>query len=167
MQQQFRGIYTALVTPFSEDGSVDVKALKNLVDDQIEAGVHGIVAVASTGEGATLDETDHCLVVDTCIEQANGRTLVIAGAGSNNTKRAVHLQKLMQKRGVAATLHVTPFYNKPTPEGMYQHFKAVAEATDLPLLLYNVPGRTGIDIQPATVLRLATDYKNIIGMKDA
>lgn len=150
----FQGCYTALVTPF-KDGKVDYPALKHLIELQIAGGVAGIVPVGTTGESPTLDMEEHLEVIQFVAQEVNHRCQIIAGTGGNSTAEAVHLSKAMKAMGVDATLQVTPYYNKPSAEGMYRHFVTVAEASELPVVLYNVPGRAGKEIPLATVARLA------------
>jgi len=161
----FRGSYTALVTPFA-DGAVDYAGLRALVDWQIESGTHGLVPVGTTGESPTLSHEEHRAVVETVIRQAAGRVPVIAGAGSNNTREAVDLARHAQEAGADGVLVVTPYYNKPNQEGLYQHFKAVAEAISIPIIVYNIPPRSVVDMSVATLARLA-ELKTIVGVKDA
>jgi 4-hydroxy-tetrahydrodipicolinate synthase len=163
----FTGVYTALVTPFDNAGALDLAAYRRLIDEQIEAGVSGLVPCGTTGEAATLTTAEHLEVVRTCVAQAKGRVLVLAGAGNNATAAAVELHKQVQELGVDGALHVTPWYNKPTQEGLYRHFRAVADAAPLPVVLYNVPGRTGVDLLPETLERLARDCSTIVGVKEA
>ncbi|HIF9221589.1 TPA: 4-hydroxy-tetrahydrodipicolinate synthase [Photobacterium damselae] len=162
----FSGSIVALITPLDAAGEVDYDNLRSLVEYHIAAGTTAIVAVGTTGESATLTVDEHIKVVLKTIEFANGRIPVIAGSGANATHEAVTMVKLFAGTGVAACLSVTPYYNKPTQEGLYLHYKAIAEATDIPQILYNVPGRTGVDLLPETVARLAK-LDNIIGIKDA
>ncbi|MGF1683686.1 4-hydroxy-tetrahydrodipicolinate synthase [Photobacterium minamisatsumaniensis] len=162
----FSGSMVALVTPLDEAGEVDYASLASLVEYHIDAGTDAIVAVGTTGESATLTVDEHVKVVLKTLEYAKGRVPVIAGTGANATHEAITFSKLFSGTGVAACLTVTPYYNKPTQEGLFQHFKAIAEATDLPQILYNVPGRTAVDLLPETVGRLAV-IDNIIGIKDA
>lgn len=162
----FQGSMVALVTPMREDGSVDENSLRNLVDWHVEQGSDAIVAVGTTGESATLDEAEHCKVIRQVVEFAAGRVPVIAGTGANSTTEAIQLTRCAREAGADGCLLVTPYYNKPTQEGLYQHFKAVAEAVDIPQLLYNVPGRTACDMLPETVGRLAA-IANIVGIKEA
>ena len=162
----FQGSMVALVTPMREDGSVDENSLRNLVDWHVEQGSDAIVAVGTTGESATLDEAEHCKVIRQVVEFAAGRVPVIAGTGANSTTEAIQLTRCAREAGADGCLLVTPYYNKPTQEGLYQHFKAVAEAVDIPQLLYNVPGRTACDMLPETVGRLAA-IENIVGIKEA
>lgn len=161
-----RGSLVALVTPMLEDGSVDTDSLAKLVEFHIENGTDGIVAVGTTGESATLDEQEHCGVVRQVVDMTAGRVPVIAGTGSNSTREAIALTRCAKQAGADACLLVTPYYNKPTQEGLYQHYKAVAEAIDIPQILYNVPGRTAVDMQTATVVRLSS-ISNIVGIKEA
>ena len=161
-----QGSIPALVTPMEENGSLDFASLKKLVEFHIEQGSTAIVAVGTTGESATLDMKEHCEVIRAVVEQARGRIPVIAGTGSNSTTEAIQLTKDAKSVGADACLLVTPYYNKPTQEGLYLHHKAVAEAVDIPQILYNVPGRTGCDMLPATAARLS-HIPNIIGIKEA
>lgn len=164
--QIIRGSIVAIVTPMLEDGSVDWKGLEKLVEWHIEQGTNSIVAVGTTGEASTLSVAEHALVIKEIIRVANKRIPIIAGTGANSTHEAIELTKEAKDLGADAALLVTPYYNKPTQEGLYQHYKAIAEAVDLPIILYNVPGRTGVDMQNETVIRLA-DIPNIVGIKDA
>lgn len=161
----FKGSMVAIVTPF-DNGKVDDKALKDLIDFQIENGTDAIVPCGTTGESATLSYDEHEMVVKTTIEAVDGRVLVIAGTGSNSTSETMMLTKEAEKAGADAALLITPYYNKPTQEGLYQHYKMVAEEVDLPLILYNVPGRTSLNMLPETVARLS-EMKNIVGIKEA
>ena len=156
----------AIVTPMFEDGSLDLDALRSLIDFHIDAGTDGIVIVGTTGESPTVDVAEHCLLIKTTVEHVNGRIAVVAGTGANSTSEAIELTAKAKTLGVDACLLVTPYYNKPTQEGLYQHFAAVAAAVDIPQILYNVPGRTSCDMSNGTVLRLAS-IKNIVGIKDA
>ena len=162
----FRGSMVALVTPMKADGSVDQESLRALVEWHIDQGTDAIVAVGTTGESATLDEAEHCDVIRQVVEYSGGRVPVIAGTGANSTTEAVRLTRCAQEAHADACLLVTPYYNKPTQEGLYLHFKAVAEAVDIPQLLYNVPGRTACDMLPETIGRLAAIH-NIVGVKEA
>jgi 4-hydroxy-tetrahydrodipicolinate synthase len=161
----FRGSYTALVTPFAE-GAVDYAALRALVDWQIDSGTHGLVPVGTTGESPTLSHEEHRVVVETVIRQAAGRVPVIAGAGSNNTREAVELCRHAEQAGADGVLVVTPYYNKPNQEGLYRHFKAVSEAIAIPVIVYNIPPRSVIDVSVETMARIA-ELKNVVGVKDA
>ena len=162
-----RGSITALVTPFAKDGSLDEKAFRAFVDWQIGEGTNGLVPVGTTGESPTLSHEEHRQVVKACVEVANGRVPVVAGAGSNNTEEAVSLARHAEQVGADAVLVVTPYYNKPNQRGLYAHFAAVAKATKLPLIIYNIPPRSIIDLLPETMGRLAHDFRNIVGVKDA
>lgn len=161
-----RGSITALITPFL-DGALDEKAFAALVDWQIKEGTHGLVPVGTTGESPSVSHEEHRRVIELCIEVAGGRVPVVAGAGSNATAEAVELTRFAEKAGADAVLSVVPYYNKPTQEGMFQHFSAVAGATSLPIILYSVPGRTVVDLTIDTIARLREAHDNIIGVKDA
>jgi len=162
---RFRGSFTALVTPFKHD-SVDEAAFRALVDWQIAEGTNGLVPVGTTGESPTLTHDEHKRVVEWCVDQAKGRVPVVAGAGSNSTHEAVELSQHAEHAGADAVLVVTPYYNKPTQEGLYQHFKAINDAIGIPIIIYNIPGRSVIDMSVATMARLFA-LKNIAGVKDA
>jgi 4-hydroxy-tetrahydrodipicolinate synthase len=162
----FSGSIVAIVTPMQADGSVDFRALDRLIDFHIDNKTDGIVAVGTTGESATLDVDEHIAVVRHVVEKVAKRIPVIAGTGANATNEAIHLTKLAKDAGADACLLVTPYYNKPTQEGLFQHYRAIAQAVDVDLILYNVPGRTACDMKPATVARLA-DIPNIVGLKEA
>jgi 4-hydroxy-tetrahydrodipicolinate synthase len=161
-----QGSMVALVTPMTADGGLDEDTLARLVEWHVAEGTDGIVAVGTTGESATLDEEEHCHVIRRVVELAAGRVPVIAGTGANSTTEAIDLTRCAKAAGADACLLVTPYYNKPTQEGLYLHHKAVAEAVDIPQILYNVPGRTGCDMLPETVGRLAA-VRNIVGVKEA
>ena len=167
MTARFRGSFPALITPMTETGAIDEAAMRKLVDWQIEQGSSGLVAVGTTGESPTVSAEEHKDIIALVIEQAAGRVPVIAGTGSNSTAEAVDYTTHAEKAGADAALVVVPYYNKPSQEGLYAHFRAIAQATSLPIFLYNVPGRTVADISVATVARLARDCDNIIGIKDA
>lgn len=162
----FHGSLVALVTPMQVDGAIDKQALDQLIEFHINNGTDGIVAVGTTGESATLDEQEHVEVIRRVVGRVAGRIPVVAGTGANSTREAIDLTRQAMEAGADACLLVTPYYNKPTQEGLYQHFKAIAEAVPIPQLLYNVPGRTAVDMQNDTVARLA-GISNIIGIKDA
>src|ERR1044072_1440714 len=162
---RFRGSFTALVTP-CKNGSLDEKAFRDIVEWQIAEGTNGLVPVGTTGESPTLSHDEHKKVVEWCIDQADGRVPVIAGSGSNSTAEAVELSRHAEKAGADAVLIVTPYYNKPTQEGMYQHFKAINDAIGIPIIIYNIPPRSVIDMSVDTMKRLF-DLKNIAGVKDA
>jgi 4-hydroxy-tetrahydrodipicolinate synthase len=161
----FKGSFTALLTPFAK-GKVDDKAFVNFVDWQIREGTNGLVPVGTTGEAPTLSHDEHKHVISLCIEAAKGRVPIIAGAGSNSTDEAIELTEFAKKAGAQATLHSTGYYNKPTQEGLYLHFKAISDAVDLPIIVYNVPGRAVVDISAQTMGRIA-ELKNVAGIKDA
>ena len=161
-----QGSIVALVTPMDADGAVDRESIDHLIEFHIDQGTDGIVAVGTTGESATLDEKEHCSVIRQIVESVAGRIPVIAGTGANSTREAVDLTRKAKQVGADACLLVTPYYNKPTQEGLYQHYKAVAQAVDIPQILYNVPGRTACDMLAETVARLAP-LKNIVGIKEA
>ncbi len=160
------GSIVALITPMDSSGEIDFQALKSLVEYHVEAGTSAIVSMGTTGESATLNVDDHVKVVMKTLDYAAGRIPIIAGNGANSTSEAITFSKLFQNTGLAAGLNVTPYYNKPTQEGLYQHYKAIAESSSLPQILYNVPGRTAVDMLPETVARLAK-IENIIGIKEA
>lgn len=161
-----QGSLVAIVTPMHQDGSLDLKALRALIDFHVTEGTDGIVIVGTTGESPTVNFDEHCLLIKTAVEQSAGRVPVIAGTGANSTTEAIELTSAAKSLGVDACLLVAPYYNKPSQEGLYQHFRTVAETVDIPQILYNVPGRTGCDIVNDTVLRLV-QLPNIVGIKDA
>lgn len=161
----FHGSIVALITPF-KDGKVDEKAFQSFVEWQVAQGTHALVPCGTTGESPTLSHDEHNRVVDLCIEAAAGKVPVIAGAGSNSTAEAVELTRHAKAAGAAAALVVTPYYNKPTQEGLYQHYKAIHDSADLPIIIYNIPGRSVVDMSIATMARLA-ELPNIVGVKDA
>jgi 4-hydroxy-tetrahydrodipicolinate synthase len=161
-----RGSITALITPFA-NGALDEKAFSNLVDWQIKEGTHGLVPVGTTGESPSVTHAEHRRVIEICVEVTKKRVPVVAGAGSNSTAEAVELTRFAEEVGADAVLSVVPYYNKPTQEGLFQHFSAVAGATDLPIILYSVPGRTVVDLTIDTIVRLREAHDNIIGVKDA
>lgn len=162
----FHGSMVAIVTPMAEDGALDLAALERLVEFHLENGTDGIIAVGTTGESATLDVDEHCTVIRRVVETVRGRIPVIAGTGANATSEALHLTRQAMEAGADACLLVTPYYNKPTQEGLYRHYKKIAEEVPIPQVLYNVPGRTGCDMLPDTVDRLA-GIPNIVGIKEA
>lgn len=162
----FNGTYTALVTPFL-NGKIDTSAFEKLIETQIAGGVDGIVPVGTTGESPTLDQDEHIKVIRLAKEFAQGRLKVVAGTGANCTKEAIELTQAAESLGIDGSLQVTPYYNKPSQEGLYQHYAAIAQATKLPIILYNIPGRCGIEISVETTMRLAHDYQNIVCMKEA
>ena len=166
MRTQFTGVGTALITPFTKSGALDEAAIARLAKRQIDAGIHFLVPCGTTGETPTLSSDERRRVVEIVLDVARGKAPVLAGAGGYDTKEVAHVAKEMHRAGVQGLLSVTPYYNKPTPEGLYQHFSAIADATPLPIVLYNVPGRTGCNIDAATLARLAT-IPNIVGVKEA
>ncbi len=161
-----KGSIVAIVTPMHADGSLDYPALDALIDWHVAEGTDGIVIVGTTGESATVTVEEHCALIKACVDRVAGRIPVIAGSGGNSTAEAINLTRYAKEAGADATLQVVPYYNRPTQEGMYRHFKAIAEAVDLPVILYNVPGRTVADMSNETILRLAA-IDNIVGVKDA
>ncbi len=165
--QSLIGTGVALITPFKKDFSVDIEALKRIVDFQIEGGIDYLVVLGTTAESATLSQAEKELVINTIIDANNQRLPLVLGVGGNNTAQVVEELKTIDLSKFTAVLSVSPYYNKPTQEGIYQHFKAVAEASPLPIILYNVPGRTASNMLPSTVIRLANDFKNIVAIKEA
>jgi len=166
MRSVFTGVGTALVTPFTTSGALDETAVRKLARRQVDAGIHFLVPCGTTGETPTLTPAEPRRIVEICVEEAAGRALVLAGAGGYDTREIIHAAGEMQKVGAHGLLSVTPYYNRPTPEGLYEHYKAIADSTPLPIIVYNVPGRTGCNVDPATLTRLAT-IKNIVGVKEA
>jgi 4-hydroxy-tetrahydrodipicolinate synthase len=164
-REMFSGTFTALVTPFRND-EVDVEALENMVEFQIQHGVSGLVPCGTTGETPAMSEAEDRVVVETVVRVANGRVPVVAGTGSNSTDMAIKYTRMAQEVGADGSLQVAPYYNKPTQEGLFRHFAAIAESTDLPLMLYNIPGRTSVTISAETMARLA-EIPNIVGVKDS
>ena len=161
----FKGVFTALLTPF-KNGELDEVSFRSFIDFQIESGIHGLVPVGTTGESPTVSHDEHKLAVEICVDQANKKVPVIAGTGSNNTAEAIELTNHACEKGADAALVVTPYYNKPNQEGLYAHYKAIAENSDIPILIYNIPGRSIVDMNLETMNRLF-QIKNIIGVKDA
>jgi 4-hydroxy-tetrahydrodipicolinate synthase len=166
MRTPFTGVGTALVTPFAKSGAVDEAGVRRLARRQIDEGVHFLVPCGTTGESPTLSEAERTRVVEICAEESGGRVPILAGAGGYDTREVIHSAQLMERAGANGLLSVTPYYNKPTPDGLFQHFTAIAESTPLPIVLYNVPGRTGCNIDPATLGRLSR-IPNVIGVKEA
>ena len=164
---RFRGVFTALVTPLDADGGIEWEALENHVNEQIAGGVDGLVPVGTTGESPTLATDEHIRVIETVVKAARGRVPVIAGTGSNSTVEALHLTREADRAGADAFVQVAPYYNKPSQEGLYQHFKMIAESTDKPLVLYSIPGRCGVEIAVETVARLSADCPNVCYIKEA
>lgn len=163
---KFEGVFTALITPFSLDGSIDEPNLRKLIDFQISEGISGLLPMGTTGESPTLSHEEHIRVIEIVIDQAEGRVPVIAGSGSNSTQEAIDITLQAMECGADASLQVAPYYNKPTQEGFYQHFKAIAEEVDLPMVLYNIPGRCGAGMTPETIARLS-ELDNVVGIKEA
>jgi len=166
MRTPFTGCGTALVTPFKSSGAVDEAAVRRLAKRQVEAGVHFLVPCGTTGEAPTLSAAERTRVVEIVVDEARGRVPVLAGAGGYDTREVGEAARAMQAAGASGLLSVTPYYNKPTPEGLYRHYQAIAEATPLPIVVYNVPGRTGCNVDPATLTRLAT-IPHVVGVKEA
>src|SRR3989344_1119014 len=163
----FKGAITAIVTPFLEDGGIDEASLRNLILFQIENKIDGIVPCGTTGESPTLSHEELNRVVKLAIDAANGKVPVIAGTGSNSTREAISMTKHASDNGADASLQVCPYYNKPTQEGLFRHFSSIAKAADIPIIIYNIQGRTGINMETATLARLAKEHSNIIGVKEA
>jgi 4-hydroxy-tetrahydrodipicolinate synthase len=166
MRRQWTGVGTALVTPFKKDGSLDEAAVRRLARRQIDAGIHFLSPCGTTGEAPTLSVEEKVRIVELVAAEAAGKVPVLAGAGGYDTREVIHLMRLMEKVGASGFLSVTPYYNKPTQEGLYQHYKALAESTSLPIVVYNVPGRTGINVEPQTLVRLS-ELPNIVAVKEA
>lgn len=166
MRKLWTGCGTALVTPFAGDGSVDEQAVRRLARRQIDAGIHFLVPCGTTGESPTLSEDERVRVVELVVEEAAGRVPVLAGAGGYDTHEVIHVARRMRQAGANGLLSVTPYYNKPTPEGLYQHYRAIADDVQLPIIVYNVPGRTGVNVDPVTLVRLST-IPGIAGVKEA
>ncbi len=163
----FKGVFTAIITPFKEDGSVDEECLKKLIDFNISAGVSGIVPCGTTGESPTLSHDEHDRVIELTVKHVNKRVPVIAGTGSNATSEAIRLSKHAEEAGADACLVVNPYYNKPTQEGLYRHFKAVADSVKIPIVVYNIKGRTGVNVETSTLMRIVKDCKNVVAVKEA
>ena len=166
MRQAFTGVGTALVTPFTKSAALDEAAVRRLGRRQIDAGIHFLCPCGTTGESPTLTDAEKLRIVEILVAEAGGRVPILAGAGGYNTKEVIELAREMEKRGASGFLSVTPYYNKPTQEGLYQHYKAIADSTALPIVVYNVPGRTGVNVEIATLVRLA-QIPNIVGVKEA
>ena len=163
----FKGAITAIVTPFKENGDLDEESLRNLVQFQIKNKIEGIVPCGTTGESPTLDYEEHEKVIEIVIDAAKGKAPVIAGTGSNSTREAIEMTKKAAESGADASLQVCPYYNKPTQEGLYRHFSAIAKAVDIPIIIYNIQGRTGVNMETSTLARLAKEHSSIIGVKEA
>jgi 4-hydroxy-tetrahydrodipicolinate synthase len=166
MRDVFTGVGTALITPFTKSLAVDEPAVRRLAKRQIDAGIHFLVPCGTTGETPTLSGDERRRIVEICVDEARGRALVLAGAGGYDTREIIHAASEMQKAGADGILSVTPYYNRPTPEGLHAHYKAIADSTPLPIVVYNVPGRTGCNVDPATLLKLSS-IPNIVGVKEA
>jgi 4-hydroxy-tetrahydrodipicolinate synthase len=166
MRTPFTGVGTALVTPFTTSGAVDEAAVRRLARRQIDAGIHFLVPCGTTGENPTLSHAERLRIVEIVVDEARGKVPILAGAGGYDTKEVIHAAADMQKLGVAGFLSVTPYYNKPSQEGLYQHYRAIADSTPLPIIVYNVPGRTGVNVEVTTLARLA-QVSNIVGVKEA
>ena len=166
MRRPFTGVGTALVTPFTAGGSLDEAAVRRLARRQIEAGIHFLCPCGTTGESPTLSDAEKIRIVEILLEESSGRVPIVAGAGGNHTDEVVHLAKEFERRGVSGLLSVTPYYNKPTQDGLYQHFATIAGSTRLPIIVYNVPGRTGVNVEVTTLVRLA-QIPNIVAVKEA
>ena len=164
---KFFGSIPAIVTPFKKNGDLDLPALEKLVDYQLAGGVDAIVVAGSTGEAATLNDEEYSTIIKTVVKKAAGKVPVIAGAGSNDTKKAIHFSELAQSAGADGLLHVTPYYNKPTANGLVLHYKEIAKAVNLPIILYNVPGRTGSNIMPQVILRIVREVPAVVAVKEA
>ena len=166
MHTNFTGVGTALVTPFTRSGDLDEDAVRRLGRRQIDAGIHFLVPCGTTGENPTLSDAERVRIVEILVDEAKGRVPVLAGAGGYDTREVIHLAAAMKRAGAAGLLSVTPYYNKPTQEGLFLHYRAIAESTDLPIVVYNVPGRAGVNVEPSTLARLSA-LPNIIGVKEA
>jgi 4-hydroxy-tetrahydrodipicolinate synthase len=166
MRRPFTGVGTALVTPFTRSGELDEAAVRRLGRRQVEGGVHFLAPCGTTGENPTLTDEERFRIVEILVDEVKGRIPILAGAGGYDTKEVIHLARELEKRGVSGFLSVTPYYNKPTQEGLYQHYRAIADSTPLPVVVYNVPGRTGVNVEVSTLVRLA-ELPNIVGVKEA
>jgi 4-hydroxy-tetrahydrodipicolinate synthase len=166
MRTQFTGVGTAMVTPFTKAGALDEPGVRRLARRQIDEGIHFLVPCGTTGESPTLSEDERTRVVEICVEEARGKVPVLAGAGGYDTKEVIHSARVMERAGATGLLSVTPYYNKPTPDGLVEHYKAIAESTPLPVIVYNVPGRTGCNVDVATLVKLSA-IPNIVGVKEA
>lgn len=162
----FSGVYTALITPFNTDGSIDFDSYRSLINNQIAEGISGLLPVGTTGESPTLSHEENLQVVEEAIKISDGKLPVVAGTGSNSTKEAIDMTKIAKSMGATASLQVTPYYNKPTQEGIYRHFMTIADKCDIPLLIYNIKGRCGVNIETKTLLKMAK-HENIVGVKEA
>jgi 4-hydroxy-tetrahydrodipicolinate synthase len=167
MTKIFRGVYTAIITPFTNDGNVDYESLKKIIEFQIEKGVAGIVPCGTTGESPTLSHDEHDKVIEFTVKEVAGRVKVIAGTGSNSTDEAIRLTRHAKDVGVDGALVVSPYYNKPTQLGLYRHFKKIADEVDVPCVIYNIEGRTGVNVETDTLVKLMSECKNIVAVKEA
>ena len=163
----FTGAGVAIITPFNEDGSVNYEEFGRIIDDQINGGSDAIIVCGTTGESSTMDHDEHIEVIKYCVEKVAGRVPVIAGSGSNCTREAINISKRAEEVGANGLLCVTPYYNKGTQEGLYQYYKAISDAVNIPIIMYNIPGRTGTTIQPETAVRIAKEVKNVVAIKEA
>ena len=163
----FTGAGVAIITPFNEDGSVNYEEFGRIIDDQISGGSDAIIVCGTTGESSTMDHDEHIEVIKYCVEKVAGRVPVIAGSGSNCTREAINISKRAEEVGANGLLCVTPYYNKCTQEGLYQYYKAISDAVNIPIIMYNIPGRTGTTIQPETAVRIAKEVKNVVAIKEA
>lgn len=163
----FTGAGVAIITPFNEDGSVNYEEFGRIIDDQINGGSDAIIVCGTTGESSTMDHDEHIEVIKYCVEKVAGRVPVIAGSGSNCTREAINISKRAEEVGAYGLLCVTPYYNKCTQEGLYQYYKAISDAVNIPIIMYNIPGRTGTTIQPETAVRIAKEVKNVVAIKEA
>ena len=163
----FTGAGVAIITPFNEDGSVNYEEFGRIIDDQISGGSDAIIVCGTTGESSTIDHDEHIEVIKYCVEKVAGRVPVIAGSGSNCTREAINISKRAEEVGANGLLCVTPYYNKCTQEGLYQYYKAISDAVNIPIIMYNIPGRTGTTIQPETAVRIAKEVKNVVAIKEA
>ncbi|MEQ1910792.1 MAG: 4-hydroxy-tetrahydrodipicolinate synthase, partial [Vicinamibacterales bacterium] len=166
MHTNFIGVGTALVTPFTRSGELDESAVRRLGRRQIDAGINFLVPCGTTGENPTLSDAERIRIVEILVDEAKGRVPVLAGAGGYDTREVIHLAAAMKRAGASGLLSVTPYYNKPTQEGLFLHYRAIAESTDLPIVVYNVPGRAGVNVEPSTLARLSA-FPNIVGVKEA
>jgi 4-hydroxy-tetrahydrodipicolinate synthase len=162
----FQGVYTALITPFGQDGSVDETALRRIVNAQIEAGIAGLVPMGTTGESPTVTHEENLRVIEVVLDEAAGRVPIIAGTGSNSTEEAIGMTRRAKELGASASLQVSPYYNKPSQEGLFRHFTTIADAVDLPMVVYNIPGRTGTNIETETLVRMSA-HPNVVAVKEA
>ena len=167
MSRQFRGVYTALITPFTKEGNIDEEAFRKIIENQITSGIDGLVPCGTTGESPTLSHEEHDRVIELTIEYAAGRVPVIAGTGSNSTAEAIRLSKHAQEAGASALLLVNPYYNKPTQKGLYLHFKTIAEAVKIPCIVYNIKGRSAVNVETDTLVKIMEAESNILGVKEA